>query len=68
MNMQELLEAVMGLPKEARLDLARRIIASTSAEPDASNRVAEAVAGIEDIVTGKVAGLSEAEFGEALRR
>ena len=67
MNMQELLEAVMRLPKEERLELVRRIVASITAEPNASSRVAEAIKGIENVVTGKVDGLSEAEFLEALK-
>ena len=64
---QNILEAVMGLSEKDRLELARQIIAGITAETDASNRVAEAVKGIEDVVTGKVAGLSEVEFRNALK-
>ena len=57
---------VMELPEKDRLDLARRIIASIVVERELSASVAESVQGIEDVITGKVRGLSEAEFREAL--
>jgi hypothetical protein len=55
------------LPEEERLELARRIVASVAAERVCSEKVADAVRGIEDIVTGKVAGLTEDEFRAALQ-
>jgi hypothetical protein len=67
MSAQEIADAVMALPEKERLELARRIVASVEAEHMVSQRVAEAVHGIEDIVIGKVAGLSEAEFRDALK-
>jgi hypothetical protein len=57
----------MALPEQDRLDLARRIVESIEVERNVSKRVAEAVPGIEDIVTGKMAGLSETEFRKALK-
>jgi hypothetical protein len=66
MSTQEIAEAVMELPEKDRLDLARRIIASLVAEQELSASIAKAVHGIEDVITGKVRGLSEAEFREAL--
>jgi hypothetical protein len=65
--MQEIADAVMELPEKERLELARRIVTSITAERDVSKNVADAVQGIEDIVTGKLAGLSEAEFQDALK-
>src|SRR5205085_5459144 len=62
MSVQEINEAVMQLPEKERLELARRIVASIVAEQENSAQVIEAVQGIEDVVTGKVRGLSEAEF------
>jgi hypothetical protein len=67
MNSQELDQAVMDLPEKERLDLARRIISSVTAEREIAQKVSSAVRGIEDLVTGKVAGLSESEFRERLR-
>ena len=67
MSVQDIAEAVMELPEKERLDLARRIVASVVAEKDASEEIRQAVAGIEDMVTGKVRGLSETEFRDALK-
>ena len=57
----------MGLPEKERLELARRIVASIVAEHESSAEIAQAVRGIEDVVTGKVRGLSEVEFRDALQ-
>ena len=67
MSTQEIAEAVMELPEKDRLELARRIVASVIAEQEAAGAIGQAVQGIEDVVMGKVRGLSEAEFREALR-
>ena len=67
MSTQEIADAVMELPEKDRLDLARRIVASIAAEQEASGAIRQAVPGIEDVVTGKVRVLSEAEFRDALR-
>ena len=67
MSVQDIAEAVMELPEKERLDLARRIVASVVAEKDASEEIRQAVTGIEDVVTGKVRGLSETEFRDALK-
>ena len=67
MSTQEIADAVMELPEKDRLDLARRIVASIATEQEASGAIHQAVPGIEDVVTGKVRGLSEAEFRDALR-
>jgi hypothetical protein len=67
MSTQEIADAVMALPEKERLDLARRIVASIETERNVSARVANAVRGIEDVVTGKVAGLTETEFRNALK-
>ena len=67
MSIREIDEAVMELPEQERLELARRIVASLVTEQEASEKIAEAVRGIEDVVTGKVAGLSETEFRNALK-
>ncbi|HEY5480958.1 MAG TPA: addiction module antitoxin RelB [Verrucomicrobiae bacterium] len=66
MSTQEIAEAVMELPEKERLELARRIVASIVAEQDADGAISRAVQGIEDVVTGKVRGLSETEFRDAL--
>ena len=67
MSTQDLAEAVMELPEKERLELARRIVASLIDERDSSEQVLQAVRGIEDVVTGKVPGLTEAQFRDALK-
>ena len=67
MSVHEIAEAAMELPETERLDLARRIVASVGEEHETLPEVASAIQGLEDIVTGKVRGLSEAEFRNALQ-
>ena len=67
MSLQDIAQAVMELPEKERLELARRIVASVGADQEASEQTLQAVPGIEDVVTGKIRGLSEAEFRDALR-
>lgn len=57
----------MALPEEERLELARRIVESVETDRAIAERVAQAVPGIEDIITGKLTGLSEDEFRDALK-
>lgn len=67
MSAKDISAAVMELPEPERLELARRIVASISAEREISKKVADAVRGIEDIVAGRLPGLSETEFRNALK-
>jgi hypothetical protein len=67
MSTQEIAEAIMGLPEKERLDLARRIVADVVAEREVSAQIARAVGGIEDVVAGRVRGLSEEEFRDAIK-
>ncbi len=67
MSAKDIAAAVMELAEAERLELARRIVASISAEREISRKVADAVRGIEDIVTGKLSGLNESEFRNALK-
>ena len=67
MSAAEIAKEVMGLPEKERLELARQIIASIAAEHHISQKVAEALPGLEDVVTGATRGLTEEEFREALR-
>jgi hypothetical protein len=67
MSAHEIAEAVMELSETERLDLARLIITSVAAERESGAEIAKAVQGIEEVLTGKVRGLSEAEFQGVLR-
>jgi hypothetical protein len=66
MNAAEITNKAFELPPEERLELARRLVESvvTPASLDAS--VTMGIRRIEDVVTGKVKGLNEAEFRAAL--
>ena len=66
MSLHEIVEAVMELPETERLELARRIVSIVVAERGNAAEIEKAVRGIEDVLTGKVRGLSEAEFQRAL--
>ena len=67
MSTQEIADAVMSLPEKDRLDLARRIVTDVLAEREISAQIARAVGGIEDVVAGRVRGMSEEEFRDALK-
>ncbi len=67
MSAQDIAAAVMELPEPERLELARRIVATISAGREDAQKISHAVPGIEDIVTGRLAGLNEAEFRDALK-
>jgi hypothetical protein len=67
MSAKEIAKAVMELPENERLELARQIVATIAAERESSKTISEAVKGIEDIVTGRLAGLNEEEFRNALK-
>jgi putative addiction module component (TIGR02574 family) len=62
----QITESVLALPEGDRLELARRIVESVAAERHVSELVSEGVRRIEDIVTGKVRGLSEEEYRKAV--
>lgn len=65
-SVHEIAEAVMSLSETERLELARRIVDTVIVERQNAGEVAKAVQGIEDILTGKVRGLTEAEFQRTL--
>ncbi len=66
MSVQEIAEAVMDLSEADRLELARQIVASVVTDRENAKDIEKAVKGIEDVLTGRVRGLSEAEFRRAL--
>ncbi len=63
----ELTKLVMDLPVEDRLDLARQLVESVVTPDSFTERVREGIRRIEDVATGRVAGLSEEEFRAALK-
>ena len=55
------------LPPEERLELARRLVESVVAPDSLTTAIAEGIRRIEDVVTGRVKGLTEAEYRAALQ-
>jgi hypothetical protein len=62
----QITESVLALPESDRLELARRIVESVGAERRVADLVSEGVRRVEDVVTGKVRGLSEREYRKAV--
>ena len=61
----EITESVLALPESERLELARRIVESVATEHRVNKMVSDGVRRIEEVVTGKVRGLSEKEYRQA---
>ena len=62
----DLSRAVLELPPEERLELARRLVESVVAPEPLSEAVSEGIRRIEDIVLGRVQGLTEEQYRTAL--
>jgi len=67
MSLADLSRAALELPAEERLELARWLVESMVAPPALNEAVVEGIRRIEDIATGRVKGLTEEQFREALR-
>ena len=67
MSSAELVQEAMELPPEERLDLARRLVESVGTPEDVNAAIAEGVRRIEDLMTGRVKGLTEEEFRAAVQ-
>ena len=66
MSSADLARIALELPPEERLDLARRLVESVVAPASLSEAITEGIHRIEDVVTGRVKGLTEEEY-RALR-
>ena len=66
MTPSELTSSALDLPPEDRLELARRLVESVITPASMDELVTEGVQRIEDVLSGKVPGLSEDEFRRAL--
>ena len=58
---------VLELPPDGRLELARRLVESVVAPATLNEALKEGIRRIEDIVTGRVRGLTEEEYRAALK-
>jgi hypothetical protein len=54
------------LPPGERLELARRLVESVVAPESLNEAIAEGIRRIEDVATGRVQGLTEAQYRAAL--
>ena len=62
----EMAKAVLELPAEERLELARRLVESVVYPATLSAAVAEGIRRIEDVASGRVKGFTESQFRAAL--
>ena len=63
---EELNQTVLALPAEERIELARRLVESVVWPDSLNEAVADGVRRIEDVASGRTAGLTEEEFRAAL--
>ena len=63
----QLSRTALELPPAERLELARRLVESVVQPEPLSAAMQEGIRRIEDVATGRVAGLTEAEYHVALR-
>jgi hypothetical protein len=63
----DLAQRALELPAEDRLDLARQLVESVVTPDSLSSAVQEGIRRIEDVASGRVAGLSEEEYRAALK-
>jgi len=67
MSSTELSHYALELPAEERLELARRLVESVVVPEPLSDGVLEGVKRLEDMVMGRVKGLTEEEYRQALK-
>jgi putative addiction module component (TIGR02574 family) len=67
MSAADLSKAALELPADERLELARQLVESVVEPASLKEAVAEGIRRIEDIVTGRVQGLTEEQYRAALR-
>lgn len=58
----EVTKAVLELPAEERLELARRLVESVVSPSSLTAAVTEGIKRIDDVASGRVKGLTESEF------
>lgn len=66
MQRADLTKAVLELPADERLELARQLVESVVAPEQISPELLQGIRRIEDIATGRTRGLTEEEFRAAL--
>lgn len=61
----QLSQSVFALPEADRLELARQIVKTIAQEREVDNLVNQGIERIEDVLSGKVEGLSKDEYKQA---
>ena len=64
---EDLARIALELPAEERHDQARRLVESVVAPASLNEAIREGIQRIEDVVTGRVKGLTEEEYSSALK-
>ena len=62
----QITDSVLALPERDRLELAKQIVESVATDGRVSEFVSEGMNRIEEIAAGRIRGLSEEEFREAI--
>ena len=63
----DIVQTALDLPVEDRLELARRLVESVVSPATLNEAVAKGIRRIEDVASGRTAGLTEDQFRSALR-
>ena len=67
MSSADLSRIALDLPAEERLDLARRLVESVVTPEPLSEAATEGIRRLEDLVAGRVEGLTEEQYRAALK-
>lgn len=66
MAASDIAKMAFDLPPEERLELARRLVESVVSPDSLTQALSEGIRRLEDVATGRVQGLTEAEYRAAL--
>jgi hypothetical protein len=66
MSNAEITRVVLDLPAEERLELARKLVESVVTPSSLEGKVEEGIRRIEDVLSGKTVGLTEAQYRRAI--
>jgi putative addiction module component (TIGR02574 family) len=67
MSTAELSQGALDLPPEERLELARRLVESVVSPEPLSQPLAEGIRRLEDMMAGRVEGITEEQYRAALK-
>jgi putative addiction module component (TIGR02574 family) len=67
MSFAELSRSALELPPQERLELARRMVESVVSPEPVGEPLAQGIRRLDDLLSGRVEGLTEEQFRDALR-